>query len=98
MGQDQERLQKLFEKISDAYADGLVEQKHITEGYVDVQFLRSSSEGSVEVGHVRLSFVDHVVIGNHDENLSLVKVVDHYGGEEVLVSDVTSAVIAVATR
>jgi hypothetical protein len=87
-----EQLQQLFEKVSDAYED-LVEQKHITDEYVDLQFLRHG----VEVGHVRL-FLVPAVIANQDEGLELVRVVDHYGGEDVYCSPVVSAIIAVSTK
>ncbi len=87
-----EQLQGLFEKISDAYED-IVEQKSITDEYVDLQFLRHG----VEVGHVRL-YLDNAVMNNQDEGIQLVRVVDHYGGEEVYVSQVVSAVIAVCTK
>ena len=55
-------LQSLFEKISDAYGDGIVEQKHITDKYVDLRFLRATESEpgkleDVEVAHVRLSIV-----------------------------------------
>jgi hypothetical protein len=88
-----EQLQGLFEKISDAYED-LVEQKDITDDYVDLQFLRHG----VEVGRVRLFLENNVVINNQDECMQLVRIVDHYGGEEVHVSPVVSAVIAVCTK
>ena len=96
MDKSQERLQKLFEKISDAY-DGTVEQKHVTDEYVDVQFLRESTDGLVEVGHVRLSFVEADCPAVR-KTLDLVSVVDHYGGEEIFVSEVVSAIVAVATK
>jgi hypothetical protein len=103
-----EQLQGLFEKISDAYED-LVEQKDITDDYVDLQFLRHG----VEVGRVRLFLVEMVAIrgkagiqhtlsewkpGEDSHGIELVRVVDHYGGEEVYVSPVVSAVIAVCTK
>ncbi len=97
-----EQLQSLFEKISDAYPDGRVEQKFISDKYVDIRFLRATEETPgdldyVEVGHVRLS-IHNVVIENQDEGMVLVKIVDHYGGEEVYVSPVVSAITAIATR
>ena len=88
----QERLQSLFEKISDSY-DGLVELKFINDEYADIQFLR----GEMEIGRVRVSFA-RVVVAPEGKDIPLVKVVDHYGGEEVWVSPLPSAVIAVSTR
>ena len=92
-----EQLQSLFEKIADAY-EGTIEQKHITDEYIDLKFLKDSTDGPVEVGHIRLFVENNVVINNQDEGLQLVRIVDHYGGPEVYVSPVVSAIIALSTR
>jgi hypothetical protein len=94
----QQHLQRLFEKISDSY-EHIVEQKNLTDECMDLQFQRHG----VEVARVRLSVVSRFHRGAIDkefgfEDEELVRVVDHYGGEEVLVSPVISAVIAVCTR
>jgi hypothetical protein len=105
-------LQSLFEKVADQY-EGTVEQKHVTDEYVDLQFLKDSNDGPVEVGHVRLSLVEMVAVrgkagiqhtlsewkpGEDSHGIELVRIIDHYGGPEVYVSNVVSAIIAVSTK
>lgn len=93
----EDKLQALFEKISDAYPDGTVECQHATSEYIDLQFLRA---GVTEVGHVRLFLLEAQVDALHVSSgtLDLVKVVDHCGGGEIFMSPVVSALIAVSTR
>ena len=95
-------LQSLFEKVADQY-EGTVEQKHVTDEYVDLQFLKDSNDGPVEVGHVRLSIVhvDVDPVGDNDpagKCRDMVRIVDHYGGPEIIVSNVVSAIIAISTN
>ncbi len=99
----QEQHQSLFERISDSYANGPVECKHICEDYMDLRFMRTVEDSpgeleDVEIGHVRMAIVYDVTIGSQILSSGLVRVTDHYTSEEVLVSPVVTALIAVSTR
>jgi hypothetical protein len=92
----QERLQTLFEKISDNY-NGLVELLSISPECAELQFL--TKNGSAEAGRVRIFPVAACLVNKlPTEFFDLVKVADHYGGPEIYVSSIPSAIIAVACR
>jgi hypothetical protein len=94
----QDRLQRLFEELSDHYP-GLVECKALTPEYVDVQFLSpvlGGRHGSQEAGRAKLSLCNFTV-NNTDLGGYLVRVVGD-ADEECFVSYLPSAIIAVVCR
>ena len=90
--ESKEKLQDLFNKIEASY-ESATELVFMNDQYMDVKFFKHK----IEIGHVRISIVP-VVVQNQFRGLELAQVVDHYSGEEILVSQVPSAIVVIACR